>query len=177
MSGHGRKERPVNTFITAIERGATRFGARVAMTDAANGATWTFNDVGAVAAGSATALEEMGIGPGERVAVLADGSPAYALTYLCVPAGGRVVVPLNTRYTRTELEAALADCRPSLLVTDRVLHELDGLAPNIASIDDIVVTMQQSAAALEEAPGRPREDDPAAISTPEARPTGQRASS
>jgi long-chain acyl-CoA synthetase len=153
----------VNTFRTPIERGDICFGGRVAMTDATNGATWTFRDVGAVAAGSAWALERLGVGPGERVALLADGSPAYALSYLGIPAAGRVVVPVNTRSTHAELEAAMADCRPSLLITDRAPDGLRGLAPCVASIDDVVLTMHRSAAPMEETTGRPSEDDPAAI--------------
>jgi acyl-CoA synthetase (AMP-forming)/AMP-acid ligase II len=42
-------------------------------------------------------LDSLGVGAGERVAVLAEGSSRYAELYLAIPAAGRVIVPLNTR--------------------------------------------------------------------------------
>ena len=54
------------------------------------------------------ALDGLGIGRGERVAIWADNSPAYIEVYAGVPAHGRVVVPLNTRHAEPELVYALS---------------------------------------------------------------------
>jgi acyl-CoA synthetase (AMP-forming)/AMP-acid ligase II len=76
----------------------------------------SFAGVAAATAGMARLLDEWEVGPGERVAVLADGSARYAGVYLGVPAAGRIVVALNSRYTGTELAATCADCAPSDLI-------------------------------------------------------------
>ena len=61
----------------------------------------------------------LGIGFGERVAILAANSHAYVEVYAGVPAAGRVVVPLNTRHAERELEYALKDSGARVLITDR----------------------------------------------------------
>jgi long-chain acyl-CoA synthetase len=79
----------------------------------------------------ATALGDAGIGPGERVAILAQNSHQYIEVYIGAPASGRVVVPLNTRHAEPELRYALEDSGTRLLLTDR---EPDGLADCVERI-------------------------------------------
>ncbi len=67
----------------------------------------------------AGALTQLGVQPGERVAILAWNSHQYLEVYMAVPASGRVVVPLNTRHAEPELLYALGDAGARLLITDR----------------------------------------------------------
>lgn len=100
--------------------------------------------------------------PGARVAVLAQGSSNYASVYLGIPAAGRVIVPLNTRYTEEELRAACHDCEPTLLLTDRDPASLTNLAPMVLSIDFFRDDGDPGDGALART-DVPHEDDPAAI--------------
>jgi long-chain acyl-CoA synthetase len=84
----------------------------------------------------AGALDGLGIGSGERVAILAANSPAYVETYLAVPASGRVVVPLNIRHAAPELAYAVRDSGAKILLTDRDPGELAALVDHVIPLDD-----------------------------------------
>ncbi|WP_454790477.1 AMP-binding protein [Mycolicibacterium lutetiense] len=65
--------------------------------------------------------------PGDRVAVVADNSAAYAQLYYAVPRSGRVLTLINQRLSPTEQAAQLATAAPSLLLGDeRYLSALAG---------------------------------------------------
>ncbi|MEE9149666.1 MAG: long-chain-fatty-acid--CoA ligase, partial [Candidatus Tectomicrobia bacterium] len=67
----------------------------------------------------AGALAQLGVQPGDRVAILAANSHQYLEVYLAVPAAGLVIVPLNSRHAEPELRYALKDSGTRLLITDR----------------------------------------------------------
>lgn len=56
--------------------------------------------------------------PGDRVAVVADNSAAYAQLYYGVPRSGRVLTLINQRLSPAEQAAQLATAAPSLLLGD-----------------------------------------------------------
>ena len=65
------------------------------------------------------ALLDLGIGPGERVAILSFYSIAYVELYCAVAMAGRVQVPLNFRWAEPELAYALEDSGARMLFCDR----------------------------------------------------------
>lgn len=66
--------------------------------------------------------------PGDRVAVVADNSAAYALAYYGVPRSGRVLTLINQRLSRAEQAAQLHATRPALLLGDvKYLSALDNV--------------------------------------------------
>jgi len=66
----------------------------------------------------ANALVELGVRPGDRVAVQVEKSPQNLLLYLATIRSGAVFLPLNTAYTRGELAYFIGDAEPSLIVCD-----------------------------------------------------------
>jgi long-chain acyl-CoA synthetase len=82
----------------------------------------------------AGALDSLGVGRGERVAILAANGHQYLETYVGVPASGRVVVPLNTRHAEPELLYALEDSGARVLITDRDPGRLGGVVDHVISI-------------------------------------------
>ncbi len=64
----------------------------------------------------AHALVELGVQPGDRVAVQVDKSPETVMLYLAVLRVGAVYLPLNSGYTGEELRYFLDDAEPSLFV-------------------------------------------------------------
>lgn len=56
--------------------------------------------------------------PGDRVAVVADNSAAYAQLYYAVPRAGRVLTLINQRLSPAEQAAQLVTAAPSLLLGD-----------------------------------------------------------
>jgi malonyl-CoA/methylmalonyl-CoA synthetase len=64
----------------------------------------------------AAVLAEIGVEPGDRVAVQVDKSPEAVLLYLaCLQVGG-IFLPLNTAYTAAEVDYFLGDAEPRLFV-------------------------------------------------------------
>jgi long-chain acyl-CoA synthetase len=86
--------------------------------------TWV--EVGDRVVRFAGALQAMGVGAGDRVAVLMLNQDRYLEIYLAVAWAGAVVVPLNVRWSAAENEDALRDCRPSALIVDATFAEPGG---------------------------------------------------
>ena len=82
-------------------------------------AAFTFAELYDRCARLAGALTGLGLNRGDRVAILAGNSHRYIETYVAAPAGGFVVVPLNTRHAEPELVYALEDSQSRVLITDR----------------------------------------------------------
>jgi len=77
------------------------------------------------------ALYGLGLEHGDRVAILSNNSHEYIETYVGVPAGGLVVVPLNTRHALPELRYALEDSGAKALIIDRDPGELGDLVDHV----------------------------------------------
>lgn len=70
------------------------------------------------AARLAAGLRTYGIGPGDRVAILALNSERYMEALYAIAWTGAVSVPFNTRWAAAEMTAALIDCDPSAILAD-----------------------------------------------------------
>ena len=81
-------------------------------------------------------LAALGVGKGDRVAILSNNSHEYLETYTAVPAGGRVIVPLNTRHADAELHYALKDSGAKVLICDREPGNLADLVEHVISCGD-----------------------------------------
>jgi long-chain acyl-CoA synthetase len=77
-----------------------------------------WREVGDRVARLAGALQQLGIAPGDRVAVLMLNSDRYLELYLGIAWAGAVVVPTNVRWSQAEIADSLLDCRASALVVD-----------------------------------------------------------
>jgi len=76
----------------------------------------TYTDAFATSGRIANALVALGTRPGDRVAVQVEKSPEALMLYLACLRVGAVYLPLNTAYTRSELEYFIADAEPRVLV-------------------------------------------------------------
>ena len=86
----------------------------------------------------ASALADLGVGPGDRVVVQLEKSVAGLVLYLACVRAGAALVPLNAAYTLAELAYFIADAQPALIVCDPMKAEgvasVAGGAP-IATLD------------------------------------------
>ncbi len=64
----------------------------------------------------ANAMADLGVAPGDRVAVQVEKSPEALFLYLACLRAGAVYLPLNTGYTESEVAYFLSDAEPRLLV-------------------------------------------------------------
>src|ERR1700741_4315479 len=82
----------------------------------------------------AQALRTHGIGPGDRVLLIAPTVPEFVIAYFSIAALGAVVVPVNPMSTRAELEYFIGDAGCSLVVA---WHELGPAAAEAAAAQGI----------------------------------------
>jgi long-chain acyl-CoA synthetase len=82
------------------------------------------------------ALDALGLGAGDRVAVLSANSRRYFELFCAVPAFGRVIVPLNTRLAEPELRSVLEHSGARVLITDRDPGSLSQCVQRVISISD-----------------------------------------
>ncbi|MGE5203021.1 MAG: AMP-binding protein [Acidobacteriota bacterium] len=101
-----------------------------------NGEPITFEALGRMADGLASALRKRGIARGDRVAVMLRNSPAALATIFGLARAGIVWVPVNVQYRGPGLKYILEHCDPRLVIAD----------------EDLVATIHGSAADLQ---GRP----------------------
>ncbi|WP_027056437.1 malonate--CoA ligase [Mesorhizobium erdmanii] len=88
-----------------------------------DGRIWTYNDALAFSGRLASAMEMLGIRPGDRVAVQAEKSAEALMLYLACIRSGAVYLPLNTAYTLTELGYFIGDAEPRLVVVSSAARE------------------------------------------------------
>src|SRR5438876_7684690 len=101
--------------ITPLRR-ATRVGSnRTAVT--CGDERVTYGEMWARCERLAGALRALGLGEGDRVAVVGPNCHRYLELYQAVPGAGMSIVPLNPRHTAAELRYALEDSGAKVLFT------------------------------------------------------------
>ncbi len=84
--------------------------------DAPDGMSLTYGELFERAGRAARAFAELGVVPGDRVAVQIDKSPDMIVLALACLKAGAALLPLNTAYTLAELEYFLSDAGPALTI-------------------------------------------------------------
>lgn len=88
----------VDDLATLVRRAAQQWPERAAWIFDETGETLTFADVEHRSTRYALALLELGLEPGERVAVMLRNQPEFPLLWLALAKLGAVLVPVNTGY-------------------------------------------------------------------------------
>src|ERR687887_1565915 len=91
----------MHTFVDPLSRAQKLFANRVAMVS--GDVRLTYAETWSRCRRLAGALSQLGVQPGDRVAILALNSHQYLEVYMAVPAAGGVVVALNTRPAAPEI--------------------------------------------------------------------------
>jgi long-chain acyl-CoA synthetase len=96
------------------------------------------------AARIAGGLRALGVGDGDRVAILSANSDLYMALYLAVPWAGGVLTPLNARWSVAENAYAIEDSKPAvILVSPGFVGAIAGLfagradGPRLVALDDV----------------------------------------
>ncbi len=86
----------------------------------------------------ASALRELGMGDGDRVAMLAANGQHYIEFYFAVLWGGGVIVPINSRFALAEMIEQVRDASPVALIVDDNFADagaqLAEIAPSIKAL-------------------------------------------
>lgn len=83
-----------------------------------DGLTTTFAQWWADSSLAASALAELGVGPGSMVALLLPSGPEFATAYLAAARLGAIVSGINPRLGATEVTHIVARAEPAVIITD-----------------------------------------------------------
>jgi acyl-CoA synthetase (AMP-forming)/AMP-acid ligase II len=89
------------------------------------GARWTYNELNQQSSSLSQALLDMGIGVGDRVAIMAGNCEQYAAVFFAVAKIGAILVILNNTYTPTEAMYGLKFSDSKILFTTPRIGRLD----------------------------------------------------
>ncbi|MGH8982169.1 MAG: AMP-binding protein [Acidimicrobiales bacterium] len=111
-----------------LDRAESVYGARVGVLDEPDQPAeplegLTYARVAALARAQAAALDDYGVGPGERVAIVSHNSARLLVSYFGVCGYGRVLVPVNFRLARDEIAYIVEHSGASMLLVDPELAE------------------------------------------------------
>lgn len=118
-----------STWAEALVAATGRYGDRAAFEFAGPGwhQTLTFRQWHTASERVAAGLAGLGVGAGDRVAVLAPGSAVWPILQTACSQIGAIVVPVNTRYRHDELRHVLGLAEPAVVVTIERYHTTDYL--------------------------------------------------
>ena len=127
---------------------------------------YTFGDHEKLVASAAAALSDrFGVGPGDRVAILAANCPEWIISFWATVSLGAICAGLNGWWTEDEIRHAVENSKPKLLIADRkraarVTSDLD--VPILIVEDDFEALLASYPGA--DLPTQPiAESDPAVI--------------
>ncbi|MYB09563.1 MAG: long-chain fatty acid--CoA ligase [Acidimicrobiia bacterium] len=100
-------------IVDLLERDAALYPQRTAVA-VDGGPSVTFVELRDRVRRLATGLESAGVGPGDRVALMAENGLVFFDVYLAVAYLGAAAVPLNTQLTDPELAFILSNAEPTL---------------------------------------------------------------
>ncbi|MFN8640998.1 MAG: class I adenylate-forming enzyme family protein [Candidatus Binatia bacterium] len=103
-----------------------------------DGRDYTYAGLADASARLGAALLARGLRPGDRVALFLPNGAELAMAYFGCFAAGLVAVPLNPRYQGPEVDHAVGDCAPRLLIADVArLDRLDGTRLAARGVADV----------------------------------------
>lgn len=116
--------------------------------------SWTFGQIRSLTRRTAGALRQLGIQRGDRVLAQGGKCPQSLALYLACLQLGVIYVPLNTAYTRREVDYFIGDTEPAVFVTDRLSNSSDRYSLPVLTVDDhgygTLADFVSQAASLEE---------------------------
>ncbi|GAB3663066.1 long-chain fatty acid--CoA ligase [Actinocorallia lasiicapitis] len=108
------------SLASVLAESARKHGDRVAVIDGT--AHHTYADLWTTALSYGAALTELGVAPGDRVAMMVGNSVDFPRCYYAILAAGGVVVPVHLLLTAGEVAHVLADSGARVLLVDHPLN-------------------------------------------------------
>jgi len=153
------------TVLDHIERAELVYGDRIGVVDEPDqpAASWgelTYRRMAELARAQAAGLDALGVGLGERVAVVSQNSARLLTSFFGVSAFGRVLVPVNFRLSAAEVSYIVEHSGASVLLVD---PELDDALASVTAAHRYVIGAESDAAlyrfGAEPAPWPDRNED------------------
>ncbi|MGU9979717.1 long-chain-fatty-acid--CoA ligase [Phreatobacter sp. HK31-P] len=121
----------------AVHRARRLFPAKTAVVFAER--RWTWTDFADRVARLAGVLQGLGVGPGDRVAMLSHSSDRYLEFFFATLWAGGIAVPVSTRYALPETAFLMQDCGARvLLVGDDFVDMAEALRPRCPDLKHVI---------------------------------------
>ncbi|HEX7563347.1 MAG TPA: long-chain fatty acid--CoA ligase [Bradyrhizobium sp.] len=98
-----------------LDRAATKFGSSVALS--LGDQRWTYAEMQGLVARAAHGLQELGVGNGDRVAVMMPNHPAVPIWFFGALSIGAALVSINSLFAAGQIEHMLSDSGARMLLT------------------------------------------------------------
>lgn len=124
-----------NSIAANSRRGAITF----------EGQTITYKELGKRVDALAHGLRSLGVGPGDRIAVILPNCLEFAYAFFAPGALGAAMIPINPVSTQREMQHILADCEASVIITEarpmgnNVQAILQAVRPSLPKLRHIVM--------------------------------------
>jgi long-chain acyl-CoA synthetase len=117
------------------------FSHAIATINVTTGKQRTYGEFGRrIRSAAAGFVQELGVKPGDRVAILAMNSSEYLECFFSISYAGALPVPLNIRLSVAELVDTLVDCSCKFLIVDEPLFAyVNQLRESVKSIQKVIV--------------------------------------
>lgn len=122
-------------FLPAVANNADR----PCVTNAATGATTTYAEHFERVQRTIGGLQQLGVGRGDRFAVMTLNSPEYLELYHAAFLGGGVINPLNLRFAPKELAYVLRDSGTKVIFVDAIFAPLIDAVKADAGLEHVVL--------------------------------------
>jgi benzoate-CoA ligase len=118
-------------------------GDKLAIINAGDGSSYTYNDVLRRTNQTGNALKSLGVRREERVMLLLLDSPEFVFTFFGAMKIGAVPIPTNTLLMPADYQYMINDSRARVLVISAALMPLiDPIHANLSCLDEIIVVGQ-----------------------------------
>lgn len=115
-------EAPTHSVVALLDDAARQYPDRVALDFF--GATTTYAQLRDEVLRAASALRVLGVGHGDRVAIILPNAPQHVVAFYAALRLGAIVVEHNPLYTQSELAQQLGDHEPSVVIAWDVVAQL-----------------------------------------------------
>jgi long-chain acyl-CoA synthetase len=139
------------SLATVLAEAARKYPDRIAVIDSATTERVTYRDLWAQTLAYAAGLRELGIGPGDTVAIQIPNLADFPRVYYATLAVGASIVPMHLLLTPEENAYVLRDSHAKLLVAHSSQLAAASAAGKLAEVDVVSVGPDAGVARLEEA--------------------------
>lgn len=129
---------PTGSLVDLLDAAVTRFGDKVALEFF--GAEVTYTELGRRVAHAAEGLRRLGVGVGDRVALVLPNCPEHIAAFYAVLRLGAVVVEHNPLYTESELAHQFADHGATVAVVWDKVAPLVQVLPGVEHVVAVDIT-------------------------------------
>ncbi|HWR13074.1 MAG TPA: AMP-binding protein [Rectinemataceae bacterium] len=123
------------TLVGMIEKSGKRYAALPALS-MLGGIRYTYDDVEKRSATVAAAISSYGIGAGDKVALLAESSPYWGVSYFGILRAGAIVVPILTDFTADQIKNIIVHSESkAVFCSDKLAQKAQSLGLPILLLD------------------------------------------